>query len=83
VLDVEYLAAGTIHFEAIGEMLPPYADRLILKAHCLGTAREQQRVQVAVQLRYQACDERECYLPQTLVFDLALDVLPHDWEGLD
>lgn len=35
------------------------------------------------QLRYQACDDRECYLPQTLEFDLPIQVLPHDWERLE
>lgn len=63
--------------------LPAYEGRLALKAHCVGRAWEEQHARIQVQLRYQACDERECYLPQTLDFDLAIEVLPHDWEQLD
>ena len=83
LVEVEYPVAKELGFEVIGETLPAYEGRLALKAHCLGRAREKQHARIRVQLRYQACDKHECYLPQTLDFDLPLEVLPHDWEQLD
>lgn len=83
LMAVEYPAAAALRFEVIGETLPAYAESLVLKAHCLGKARERQDARIQVQLRYQACDERECYLPQTLGFELPLRVLPHNWGSLD
>ena len=38
---------------------------------------------VRARLRYQACDDRVCYAPQTLDFHLPIQVLPHDLERLD
>ena len=83
LLEVQYPAAAELRFEAIGETLPAYAGSVALKVHCLGKAREQQDARIEIQLRYQACDERECYLPQTLNFTLPLQILPHDWDSLD
>ena len=38
---------------------------------------------VLVDITYQACDAKECYLPQTLHFDLPLKFMGHDWDRLD
>ena len=81
--EVEYPEAGEFRFEATGETLPAYAGRLVIKAYCRGVARKEDARRVRFRLRYQACDDRECYLPQTLEFDLPIQVLPHDWERLE
>jgi hypothetical protein len=38
------------------------------------------RVEVQVTLRYQACDEIRCHLPERIAFVLPLEVLTHDFE---
>jgi hypothetical protein len=40
------------------------------------------KIEATVRLRFQACDDRECFLPETVTFRLPLQVLPHDWERL-
>jgi len=83
LVEVEYPDPVEVRFDAIDETLPAYEGRLEIKAHCRGIANDQETHRVQVQLRYQACDDKECYLPQTISFDLPIQVLPHDWEGLD
>jgi DsbC/DsbD-like thiol-disulfide interchange protein len=83
LLEVEYPEPQEIRFDAIDETLPAYKGRLEIKAHCRGTANAQETRRVQARLRYQACDDKECYLPQTISFDLPIQVLPHDWEKLD
>ena len=83
LVDVAYPRAGEISFEVIGESLPAYEGSLVIKATCSGTGREEENARVHVGLRYQACDSRECYVPQTVDFDLPVRVLPHDWERIE
>ena len=63
----------------IGETLPAYTGHVQIKAHCVGKAYEG-RVEVWVTLRYQACDEIQCHLPERIAFVLPLEVLTHDFE---
>lgn len=83
LIEVEYPEPKEMRFEAIDETLPAYENRLEIKARCRGIGSEPETRQVIARLRYQACDARECYLPQTLSFNLSLQVLPHDWESLE
>ena len=83
LLDVEYPRAGQVSFEVIGESLPAYEGSLVIKATCSGTGREEESALVHVGLHYQACDSSECYVPQTVNFDLPVRVLPHDWERIE
>lgn len=80
---VEYPEAEAFRFEAIDETLPAYTDSLVIKAYCRGVYKKEGARRVRFRLRYQACDAGECYLPQTLEFDLSVQVLPHDWERLE
>lgn len=82
--DVSYPEAEPITFAALGETLPAYHDSLTIKAQCrAANADKEEPVSVRAILRYQACDEAQCYLPQTITFELPLKFLPHDWERLD
>ena len=74
VQQIVYPEAQTHRFEAIDETLPAYSGTFRIKAHCLGQAREG-RVDIHASLKYQACDEAVCYLPEHLTFDMSLDVL--------
>jgi len=84
LVEVVYPPAQPLHFALLNETLPAYSGQLMLKAHCLGGS-EDKEGDIAVRgvLRYQACDQKECYLPQALPFELPLRFLPHDWQGLD
>lgn len=78
---VVYPAPDGAEVEALGERLPVYTGRLAIRARCLGESKDGAgKIQVAARLRYQACDDRECFLPESLTFVLPLDFLPHDWE---
>jgi hypothetical protein len=83
LLNVEYPPTAEVTFEAIGESLPAYEGTIRIKAKCAGTGRETESARVRVSLRYQACDSRECYVPQTMDFDLPVEVLAHDWERIE
>ena len=83
LVEVEYPEPKEMRFDLIDETLPAYEGRLEVRAHSRGVASDRETRRVQVRLRYQACDARECYLPQTVVFDLPVQVLPHDWEKLD
>lgn len=81
VEQVVYPPAQPRYFAVIGETLPAYSGRVPIKARCLGRAR-QGRVKVHLTLRYQACDETRCYLPERIAFELPLEVLAHDFERI-
>ncbi len=84
LVEVVYPPAAPLHFELLDETLPAYSGSLLIKAHCVGGKEDkEEEIVVRGMLRYQACDERECYLPQTLSFELPLRFLSHDWQGLD
>jgi hypothetical protein len=79
VQQIVYPEAQAHRFEVIDETLPAYTGTFRIKAHCLGQAREGS-VDIRASLKYQACDETACYLPEHLTFDMSLDVLGHDFE---
>jgi hypothetical protein len=81
---VDYPEPEEMYLEILDERLPVYTGQLEIKAHCRGgNIREDSVFQVAARLRYQACDDHKCYLPQALVFSLSLHGLPHDWEKFE
>ena len=75
---VDYPEPEEMYLEPLGERLPVYSGELVIKAHCIGVRREQSgELKGAVKLRYQACDERQCYLPQVVTFPIHLQYLHH------
>ncbi len=82
-LDITYPQAQPLRFDLIDETLPAHAGTFTIKARCRGGRREEGQIRVDASLRYQACDAQECYLPQTLHFDLPLKFMGHDWDRLD
>ncbi len=79
VKEIVYPPAQPQNFAVIGETLPAYTGHVQIKAHYVGKAYEG-RVEVQVTLRYQACDEIRCHLPERIAFVLPLEVLTHDFE---
>ncbi len=75
---VDYPEPAETYLEPLGETLPVYSGRLEIKARCIGVRRDrEEEFEVAAGLRFQACDDRECYLPQTVIFPLHLQYLEH------
>ena len=79
ILDrIDYPEPEEMYLEALGEKLPVYTGRVEIKARCLGVRREQpEEIEVVAHLRYQACNDQECYLPQTITFPLRLQYQHH------
>lgn len=84
--DTEFEIAG------IGEKLSVYYGQFQITASCLierDGIREalkggdEQDLNVNGALRLQACDETQCYLPETLRFTFPLRLLHHDWQEFD
>ena len=63
---VDYPEPEVIELPALDERLPVYTGRVEIKARCLGTmrTREEEVVQVTANLRYQACDDHQCFAAQ-------------------
>jgi hypothetical protein len=75
---LEYPEPEKLHLEELDETLLVYTKDFEIKARCLGTRRgDGESVTVSVRLQYQACDGQQCYLPQTIVVPLTLQLLPH------
>ena len=56
-----------------GETLPIHEGRLLLQAPIRNSRRDP--FAVRARLQYQVCDERACYLPEQIEFELPLDCL--------
>ena len=88
---IDYPGPVEMELEVIGEKLPVYFGRFRVKAKCLcvkggiGEAlrgSNEEQLNINATLRFQACDETQCYLPETLRFTLPLQLLPHDWQEI-
>jgi len=66
--DVQYPQPEPI--KLLGKSVPVYTDKLTLKTTLLNRRRED--FAVCAHLNYQACDDKECYMPQDLTFELPL-----------
>ncbi len=71
--DVVYPEPKRHHLEPLGETLNVYDGRVIFKATVRNSRKE--AFAVHARLEYQACDEKECYLPESIDFELPLTYL--------
>ena len=75
---VDYPEPQTMVLEALNETLPVYTHQIELKGRCRSVTKgDEGPISVNVGLTYQACDDRACFLPETLSFTLPLLSLPH------
>ena len=68
--------------EVLDERLPTYSGRIVIKARCKGARTEEGPAEIPVQLSYQACDDTQCFLPETLTIPLQMELLSHVRERL-
>jgi hypothetical protein len=85
-LDPKYPESETKYLEAIDETVPVYHDSLTIvrDIHLLG-GREmpdalagKKEIEVSGRLRYQACDDKKCYVPATIPLTWKFELQPHD-----
>jgi hypothetical protein len=83
---VTFPPAKTMRLEAIRETVPVYERQLrLLQTITLGSAQQIEPVldpnrdlTINGELRYQACDDRECFIPETVRFSWTVRILPFD-----
>lgn len=82
----EYPASQMMHLKAIGETVPVYRDRIRINREITFGSEDALKPLVTQagelvlrgSFRYQACDDRECYIPQTVPLEWHLQ-----FEGLE
>ena len=75
---IEYPETETLEVAGLGENMPVHGGQFKIKAICMGTREgEEGPINVVANLRYQACDDTACYVPQTLTVPMSLTWLPH------
>ncbi len=65
------------HLKTLGETLHVYDGRVVLKAPVRSSRKE--AFAVRARLEYQACDDRECFLPERIDFEIPLTHLDNVW----
>ncbi len=83
--DVEYPESHMLHLPAIDETVPVYEgsvrlvrDVMIGQADQLGGLLQDGKLTIKGSLRYQACDDRMCYLPTTVPLEWTVAFEQHD-----
>ena len=88
---IDYPRPTETEIEVIGERLSVYFGQFQIKASCMVVkggimealrGGDEEEFNVNATLRFQACDNTQCYLPETLRFTLRLRLLPHDWQTI-
>jgi len=75
----EYPASKTMRLAAIDETVPVYlGDFRIVREITISKNAAQGELTVQGSLRYQACDEKQCYVPETIPLSWTLRVEPLD-----
>jgi hypothetical protein len=86
VKDVRYPTAKSKRLEAIGETVPVFEDRFRIEADVIfgqpkaveGALAPDRTLALPATLRFQACDERKCYVPEDVALKWAFRYEPHD-----
>lgn len=83
--DAEFPEAKTLHLPAIDESVPVYEgsfrlvrDIMIGQPNELGEVLEDGALKIRGSLRYQACDDKVCYLPTTVPLEWTIQFEQHD-----
>jgi cytochrome c biogenesis DsbD-like protein len=80
-LPAVYPASKTMHLKAINETVPVYTGHFrILREVTIGASLPEGQLTIEGSFRYQACDSRECFIPETVPLKWVLQVEPLDRE---
>jgi peroxiredoxin len=72
--EVIYPEPRVLHLEKLNESLPFYDGRVVLKASVRNSGRRTSFA-VKARLEYQVCDDRECYPPEQIDFEIPVTYL--------
>lgn len=73
--DAVYPASKTLHLKAINETLPVYTGQFrVLRDITIAKGAQPGELTVEGKFRYQACDDRQCFLPETVPLKWVLRV---------
>jgi hypothetical protein len=79
--ETDFPEAELLHLEAIRETVPVYHGRVrILKDVTISPKLRDESVRIPLAFSYQACDDKVCYVPTRVPFELELELVPHDGE---
>jgi hypothetical protein len=86
--ELQYPPSRSLHLKAIRESAPVYEGRIRLvrdvtlgqQAALAPSLAGGSSLKVAGTFRYQACDDRTCYLPQDVPLEWTIAITPHDRE---
>ncbi|MCY4593904.1 MAG: protein-disulfide reductase DsbD family protein [Bryobacterales bacterium] len=85
VYDAEYPESKSLHLPAIDETVPVYEgsfrlvrDVMIGQDRQLGDLLKDGKLTIRGSLRYQACDDKMCYLPTSVPLEWTVDFEQHD-----
>lgn len=74
-----YPASKMMRLEAINETAPVYTDQVrIVREITIGKSAKPGELVVEGSLKYQACDEKQCFIPETIPLKWNLRVEAHD-----
>lgn len=74
-----YPQARSLHLKAINETVPVYEGKLILEREIVPAQRlPAQELKIEGTLRYQVCDDRKCYVPESAPLLWTVKLEPHD-----
>lgn len=78
-LPFEYPASRNLHLKAIGETVPVYEGKLVLEREIIPAQKTAEReIRIEGELRYQVCDDKQCFVPETVPLLWSLRYEPHD-----
>jgi hypothetical protein len=76
---LQYPPSRTLHLKAIDETVPIYEGRLVLEREIVPAEKQPAGdVRIEGNLRYQVCDDRQCYVPETVPVGWTVKYEPHD-----
>lgn len=77
-LEMKYPEARSLYLKAIEETVPVFEGRLTLEREVVTAQKVTPPLQIEGELRYQVCDDRQCFVPETVPLVWTLQFEPHD-----
>ena len=76
---LRYPPSRMLHLKAINETVPIYERKIVLEREIVPAEKQPAGdVRIEGSLRYQVCDDRQCYVPETVPLAWTLKYEPHD-----
>ena len=78
-IPIRYPEARSLFLKPINETVPVYEGKLVLEREIIPAQKQPgQELKIEGSLRYQVCDDRQCYVPETTPVAWVVKYQPHD-----